>query len=167
MAISTYVDISEAGLIAGQLHTAIVNGSSLTGYNTSGAVLPAGYGAVWTGTGREVALPTGAGNFAGLLTIPTVEYKTGYSITAGGLFGWPDDYEVAMAISDVYAVYVDATVTVGAPVHLNHTASTSVVGTFRAAANSSNSQLIAGAQFLSAAVGTPSALALALVNFSA
>ena len=167
MAITTYQDISEAGLIAGQLHTAITNGSSLTGYNTSGVVLPAGYGAVWTGTGREVALPSGAGNFAGVLTIPTVEYRAGYSITAGGLFGWPDDYEVALAITDLMVVYVDDTVAVGDPVYLNHTASTSVVGTFRNDANTSNAQLISGAQFMSAAVGTNSTLALAIVNLSA
>jgi hypothetical protein len=167
MAINTYVDVSEAGLIAGQLHTAIVNGSNVTGYNTSGVVLTAGFGAVWTGTGREVSLPSGAGNFAGVLTIPTVEYRASYSIDAGSRFGWPDDYEVALAISDVYAVYVDDTVAVGDPVYLNHTASTSVVGAFRNDANSSNAQLISGAQFLSAATGTDSTLALALVNLSA
>jgi hypothetical protein len=167
MAINTYVDVSEAGLIAGQLHTAIVNGSNVTGYNTSGVVLTAGFGAVWTGTGREVSLPSGAGNFAGVLTIPTVEYRASYSIDAGSRFGWPDDYEVALAISDVYAVYVDDTVAVGDPVYLNHTASSSVVGAFRNDANSSNAQLISGAQFLSAATGTDSTLALALVNLSA
>ena len=167
MPINTYIDVSEAGLIAGQLHTAITNGSSLTGYNTSGVVLPSGFGAVWTGTGREVALPSGAGNFAGVLTIPTVEYRAGYSITAGGLFGWPDDYEVALAITDVYAVYVDDTVAVGDPVFLRHTAGGSVVGTFRNDADTANAQAIAGAKFLSAAVGTSEALALALVNLSA
>lgn len=167
MAINTYVDVSEAGLIAGQLHTAIVNGSNVTGYNTSGVVLTAGFGAVWTGTGREVSLPSGAGNFAGVLTIPTVEYRASYSIDAGSRFGWPDDYEVALAITDVYAVYVDDTVAVGDPVYLNHTASSSVVGAFRNDANSSNAQLISGARFLSAATGTDSTLALALVNLSA
>jgi hypothetical protein len=167
MAINTYVDVSEAGLIAGQLHTAIVNGSNVTGYNTSGVVLAAGFGAVWTGTGREVSLPSGAGNFAGVLTIPTVEYRASYSIDAGSRFGWPDDYEVALAITDVYAVYVDDTVAVGDAVYLNHTASSSVVGAFRNDANSSNAQLISGAQFLSAATGTDSTLALALVNLSA
>jgi hypothetical protein len=167
MAINTYVDVSEAGLIAGQLHTAIVNGSNVTGYNTSGVVLTAGFGAVWTGTGREVSLPSGAGNFAGVLTIPTVEYRASYSIDAGSRFGWPDDYGVALAITDVYAVYVDDTVAVGDPVYLNHTASSSVVGAFRNDANSSNAQLISGARFLSAATGTDSTLALALVNLSA
>jgi hypothetical protein len=167
MAISTYVDISDAGLIAGQLHTAIVNGSQVTGYNTSGGVLASGFGAVWTGTGREVSLPSGAGNYAGLLTIPTVEYRANYSIDSGSRFGWPDDYEVALAITDMYVVYVDDTVAVGDPVYLNHTASTSVVGAFRNDANSSNAQLISGARFMSAAVGTNSTLALAVVNFSA
>jgi hypothetical protein len=167
MAISTYVDISDAGLIAGQLHTAIVNGSNLTGYNTSGGVLAAGFGAVWTGTGKQVALPSGAGIFAGILTIPTVEYRTGYSIDAGSRFGWPDDYEVALAITDMYVVWVDDTVAVGNAVYLNHTASTSVVGAFRNDENSNNAQLISGARFMSAAVGTSSTLALAVVNLSA
>jgi hypothetical protein len=167
MAISTYVDISDAGLIAGQLHTAIVNGSQVTGYNTSGGVLAAGFGAIWTGTGREVSLPSGAGNYAGLLTIPTAEYRANYSIDSGSRFGWPDDYEVALAITDMYVVYVDDTVAVGDPVYLNHTASTSVVGAFRNDANSNNAQLISGARFMSAAVGTNSTLALAVVNFSA
>jgi hypothetical protein len=167
MAITTYADISDTGLIAGQLHTAVVNGSNLTGYNTTGAVLAAGFGAVWTGTGKQVSLPSGAGNFAGILTIPTVEYRTGYSIDAGSRFGWPDDYEVALAVTDMYVVYVDDTVAVGDPVYLSHTASTSVVGAFRNDANSDNAQLIAGAKFMSAAVGTDSTLALAVVNLSA
>jgi len=167
MPISTYQDISDAGLIAGQLHTAVVNGTKLTGYNTSGGVIAAGFGAVWTGTGKEVSLPSGAGNFAGILTIPTVEYRASYSIDAGDRFGWPDDYEVALAVTDMYVVYVDDTVAVGDPVYLNHTASTSVVGAFRNDANSSNAQLISGAKFMSAAVGTSSALALAVVNLSA
>ena len=167
MAITTYVDISDAGLIAGQLYTAVVNGSNLTGYNTTGGVLAAGFGAVWTGTGKAASLPSGAGNFAGILTIPTIEYRSGYSIDSGSRFGWPDDYEVALAVTDMYAVWVDDTVAVGDPVYLNHTASTSVVGAFRNDANSSNAQLITGARFMSAAVGTDSTLALAIVNLSA
>jgi hypothetical protein len=167
MPINTYINISEAGLIAGQIHTLITNGSNLTGYNTSGGVLAAGFGVVWTGTGREIALPSGAGNFAGVIVLPTVEYRAGYSIDAGGRFGVPDDYEAAIAITDILAVYVDDTVAVGDPVFLSHTASSSVRGAFRNDANSSNAQAITGAQFLSAAVGTHTALAIALVNLSA
>lgn len=167
MAITTYDDISAAGLVAGQFYTSVVNGAKLTGYNTTGGVLAAGFGAVWTGTGKNVALPSGSGNFAGILTIPTVEVRTGYSLDAGNRFGWPDDYEVALAVTDMYAVWVDDTVAVGDAVYLNHTASTSVVGAFRNDANSSNAQLIAGARFMSAAVGTSSTLALAIVNLSA
>lgn len=167
MAITTYNDVSEVGLIAGQLYKTIVNGNKITGYNTSGGVLAAGFGAVFTGTGKEVALPSGAGNFAGILTIPTVEYRVGYSIDAGDRFGWPDDYEVALALTDMYVVYVDDTVAVGDDVYLSHTASTSVVGAFRNDANSSNAQLVSGAKFMSAAAGTDSALALAVVNLSA
>ena len=167
MPITTYNDLSAEGLIAGQLYTSVVNGAKLTGYNTSGGVLAAGFGAVWTGTGKEVSLPSGAGNFAGILTLPSVEYKASYSIDAGSRFGWPDDYEVALAVSDMYVVYVDDTVAIGDPVYLNHTASSSVVGAFRNDANSSNAQLISGAKFMSAATGTDSALALAVVNLSA
>lgn len=167
MAITTYSNVSDAGLIAGQLYATVVNGNKVTGYNTSGGVLAAGFGAVLTGTGKEVSLPSGAGNFAGILTIPTVEYRASYSIDAGDRFGWPDDYEVALALTDMYVVYVDDTVDVGDDVYLNHTASTSVVGAFRNDSNSSNAQLISGAKFWSAAVGTDSALALAVVNLSA
>ena len=167
MPISTYDDLSDAGLVAGQLYTAVVNGAKITGYNTSGGVLTAGFGAVWTGTGREVSLPSGAGNFAGILTLPTVEYRAGYSIDAGDRFGWPDDYEVALGVTDMYAVYVDDTVAIGDPVYLNHTASSSVVGTFRNDANSTNAQLISGAKFMTAATGTDSTLAIAVVNLSA
>jgi hypothetical protein len=167
MAITTYTDVSDTGLIAGQLYTSVVNGAKLTGYNTSGGVLAAGFGAVWTGTGKEVDLPDGAGNFAGILTIPTVEYRESYSIDAGDRFGWPDDYEVALAVSDMYAVWVDDTVAVGDPVYLNHTASSSVVGSFRNDANSTNAQLSSGAKFMSAATGTSSTLALAVINLSA
>lgn len=167
MPISTYADVSDAGLIAGQIYTSVVNGAKITGYNTSGGVLAAGFGAVWTGTGKEVDLPDGAGNFAGVLTIPSVEYRSGYSIDSGDRFGWPDDYEVALGVTDMYVVYVDDTVAVGDSVYLNHTASSSVVGTFRNDSNSSNAQLISGAKFMSAATGTDSALALAVVNLSA
>lgn len=167
MAITQYLDISEAGLVAGQFFTSVVNGAKLTGYNTTGNVLAAGFGAVWTGTGKNVALPSGAGNFAGILTIPTVEVRAGYSLDSAGRFGYPDDYEVALAVTDMYAVWVDDTVAVGDPVFLSHTASSSVVGAFRNDANSSNAQAIAGARFMSAAVGTHTALALAVVNLSA
>jgi hypothetical protein len=166
MAITTYQDISEAGLIAGQLYAQTVGGVKVTGYNTGTTVLAAGFGAVW-GVGKAVSLPSGAGNFAGVLTLPTVEYKASYSIDAGSRFGWPAKYEVALAQTDWYVVYVDDTVAVGDPVYLNHTASTSVVGAFRNDANSSNAQLISTAQFMSVATGTSSTLALAVVNFSA
>lgn len=166
MAITTYSDISDGELVAGQLYTSVVNGAKLTGYNTGSTVLAAGFGAVW-GAAKAVSLPSGAGNFAGVLTIPNVEYRASYSIDAGNRFGWPAKYDVALAITDMYVVWVDDTVAVGEPVFLNHTASTSVVGAFRNDANSSNAQAITGARFMSAAVGTSTTLALAVVNLSA
>jgi hypothetical protein len=168
MAITTYADLDGNGFIAGQLYKSIVNGAKLTGYNDGAVVLPAGFGAIWTGTGLNVTLPaSAAGKFAGVLTIPQVEVRASYSLDASSRFGWPVDYEVALAQTDMYVVYVDDTVAIGDAVYLNHTASTSVIGTFRNDVNSSNAQLIAGARFMSAAVGTSSTLALAVVNFSA
>jgi hypothetical protein len=167
MAITTYADLDGNDYIAGQLYKSIVNGAKLTGYNSGSTVLAAGFGAVWSGTGLNVTLPSGAGNFAGVLTLPQVEVRASYSLDAGSRFGWPAKYEVALAQTDMYVVYVDDTVAVGDAVHLNHTASTSVVGAFRNDTNSSNAQLIAGARFMSAATGTSSTLALAVVNFSA
>jgi hypothetical protein len=167
MAITEYIDLEATGLVAGQFYKSVVNGAKLTGYNAGSTVLPAGFGAVWTGTGLNVALPTGAGNFAGVLTIPQVEVREGYSLDADGRFGFPAKYEVALSATDMYAVYVDDTVAIGDPVFLRHTAGGSVIGTFRNDADTANAQAIAGAQFMTAAVGTNEALALAVVNFSA
>jgi hypothetical protein len=167
MSITTYTDLDVSGLIAGQFYKSVVNGAKLTGYNSGSVVMAAGFGAVWTGTDLNVTLPSGAGNFAGVITIPQVEVRASYSLDAGSRFGVPVDYEVALAQTDMYVVWVDDTVAIGNPVYLNHTASTSVVGAFRNDTNSSNAQLISGAQFMSAATGTSSTLALAVVNFSA
>jgi len=170
MPVTSYLDISETGLVAGQFYKSIVNGAKLTGYNTGNTVLPAGFGACWAGTADKAVIVPSADThtrFAGVLTIPTVEVRAGYSLDGDGRFGYPAKYEVALAITDCYAVFVDATVEVGQPVHLNIAESTSVPGTFRGVANSTDSIAIPNARFLSAAVGTPSDLALAVINLSA
>jgi hypothetical protein len=172
MAITTYSDISAAGLVAGALYKSIVNGTKITGVNAGAVVMAAGFGAVWSGTRNGATLPSGAGNYAGVIVLPySVEVRaagsTHASVDAGGRFGYPIDFEVALANTDQYVVWVDDTVAVGDPVYLNHTASTSVVGAYRNDANSSNAQLITGAKFVSAATGTNSVLALAVVDFSA
>ncbi len=167
MAFTDYNDQSDSGYVAGQRVASIVDGTPITAINADTVVLPAGYGAVWSAEG-EVTLPSGAGAFAGVVTLPqTIEKRDNYSINADSLFGFPVDYEAALAVSDWYAVYVDDTVAVGDPVYLNHTASTSKVGTFRNDANTANAQLISGAQFVSAAVGTPTTPAIAVINLSA
>ena len=166
MAITTYTDISDAGKIAGALNYTIQNGSLLTGLNIDTVVLPAGFGCVY-GTGG-VELPSGAGSFAGIITLPnTIEKRDSYSLDSGDRFGYPVDYEVAFATTDCWWVYVDDTVAIGDAVYLNHTASSSVVGTFRNDANSTNAQLISGAQFVTAATGTDSSLAIAAIAFKA
>lgn len=168
MAISTYTDIQNAGLIAGQQYSSELPASIRTGQNADTVVLAAGFGCVKGTNAGEVILPSGAGTFEGIITLPfSIEKRTGYSLDAGGRFGYPVDYEVAFANQGVWAVYVDDTVTRGDAVYLSHTASTSVVGAFRNDANTSNAQLIDGAKFLSDAVGTDSALAIALVSINA
>ena len=172
MAITTYNDLSQEGLIAGAFYKSVVGGSLITAINGDTVVLAAGFGAVWGSTEDEVILPAGAGNFAGVITLPhSLEKRsagsTYASVDAGGRFGYPVGFEVALALTDMHVVYVDDTVAQGDPVYLNHTASTSVVGAFRNDANSSNAQLISGATFMTAAAGTDSALALAVVNLSA
>ena len=167
MAITDYNDLTGQGYIAGSLYSSIVGATPITYVNAGTVVLPAGFGAVISAAG-EATLPSGAGTFAGVVVIPeTIEKRTGYSLDASGYFGYPVDYEAALATQDMYAVYVDDTVAAGDPVYLNHTASTSVVGTFRNDANSSNAQLVSGARFETAATGTDSTPAIAIVNFSA
>lgn len=167
MAITDYTDISSAGKVAGALHHTIQNGSLLSGINVDTVVLPAGFGCVYSGAG--VALPaSAAGKFAGIITLPqSLEKRTSYSLDASSRFGYPLDYEVAFAVTDAWWVFVDDTVAIGDPVYLNHTVSTSVIGAFRNDANSSNAQLITGAQFLTAATGTSSTLAIAAIAFKA
>lgn len=172
MSITNYNDLADEGLIAGALYKEVVGGSAITAINGGAVVLPAGFGAVWGATEDTVTLPSGAGKFAGVITLPQSLEKraagsTYASVDAGGRFGYPIDFEVALALTDMYVVYVDDTVAQGDPVYLNHTASTSVIGAFRNDANSSNAQLISGATFMTAAAGTSSALALAVVNLSA
>lgn len=168
MAITTYTDISEAGLIAGQIYSEELTSARRTGYNAGTVVLTAGYGCVKGTNKDELILPSGAGTFMGILTLPlSLEKRTGYSLDANGNFGYPVDYEVTYVTQGVIAVWVDDTVAQGDPVFLNHTASTSVIGAFRNDANTSNAQQITEAKFLSDAVGTPAALAIALVSINA
>ena len=167
MAFTDYSDIEGAGFVAGAMHTAIVGATPITYINDGTVVLPAGFGAVLSAEGK-VTLPSGAGTFAGVVTLPqSLEKRTGYSLDTDGFYGYPVDYEAALANDDWYAVYVDDAVAAGDPVYLNHTASTSKVGTFRNDANTANAQLISGARFEIGAVGTPTTPAIAIVNFSA
>jgi hypothetical protein len=168
MAIETYTDISDAGLIAGQIYSEELPASIRTGKNADTVVLTAGYGCVKGTNQGEVILPSGAGTFMGIVKVPeSIEKRDSYSLDANGNFGYPVNYEVAYVNQGVIAVWVDDTVAEGDAVYLNHTASTSVVGTFRNDANSSNAQVVTGAKFLSGATGTSSTLAIALVSINA
>ena len=168
MPITTYTDVQDAGLIPGQIYSEELSASIRTGYNQDTVVLPAGFGCVKGTNQGEVILPSGAGTFMGIIKLPfSLEKRTGYSLDASGRYGYPINYEVAYINQGVIAVFVDDTVAEGDAVYLNHTVSTSVVGAFRNDANSSNAQLVDGAKFLSGAVGTSSALAIALVSINA
>lgn len=168
MPILTYSNVSETGLIAGQIYSEELASSIRTGKNAGSVVLTAGYGVVKGAGNGELILPSGAGKFMGIITLPqSVEVRTGYSLDANGNYGYPVDYEAAYINQGVIAVWVDDTVAEGDDVFLNHTVSSSVRGAFRNDINSSNAQLIAGAKFMSNAVGTASALAIALVSINA
>lgn len=170
MPFGDYSDIQDKGLVAGQQFKATVCATPVSMINGGATVIAAGFGVVYGATRQEVTLPSGAGSFAGIAALPhTVEVRgagfEGASLDDGGRFGYPVDYEVAVASADMWAVWVDDTVAQGDPVYLNHTASTSVVGAFRNDANTAAAQLIDNAVFVTAATGTPGALAIAVVHF--
>lgn len=168
MPITTYTDVSDAGLLPGHIYSEELSSSVRTGTNADTVVLPAGFGVVKGTNENELILPSGAGTFMGIATLPfSIEKRTGYSLDAAGRYGYPVNYETAYLNQGVIAVFVDDTVVQGDAVYLNHTASTSVIGAFRNDANTSNAQLIDGAKFLSGAVGTNLALAIALVSINA
>lgn len=168
MPITTYNDVQDQGVIPGHIYSEELGSSRRTGINAGAVVLPAGFGCVKGTNENELILPSGAGTFMGILVEPfSIEKQTGVSLDASGRYGYPVDYETAYLNQGVIAVYVDDTVVQGDPVYLNHTASTSVIGAFRNDANSSNAQLVDGAKFLSGAVGTDTALAIALVSINA
>lgn len=170
MPFGDYSDVQDNGLVAGQAFKVTVGGTPVSMINGGAAVIPAGFGVVYGATQQEVTLPSGAGVFAGIAALPhTIEVRgTGLdysSLDADGRFGYPVDFEVAVASTDMWAVWVDDTVAQGDPVYLNHTASTSLVGAFRNDANTAAAQQINGAVFVTAATGTPGAPAVAVIHF--
>lgn len=125
-----------------------------TGFNKQGAIIPFGYG-VAKGTGdSDIILPVDANSvFMGIAKYMNIERRAGYSLTGGDLFGCPVNHEMAVVEEGAIAVYVDGNVTRGGAVWWNHTASTSVVGAFRGAQNSSNNIQITGATWLATVTG--------------
>lgn len=166
MPITTHVDLLDGQLYyPGQEVT--TQGSSissiLTGINRTNAVIPFGFGVCQGATQDLVILPAdGNSIFRGVARKMDIEKRSGYSLDGSGRFGCPNDHELAFLEAGDIAVYVDGDVTQGSPVYLNHTASTSVVGAFRASSNSSNAVLIAGAYWLKTVTGgTSSAMKVA------
>ena len=123
----------------------------VTGINAEAStVIPFGFGVVKGTNDDDVILPTGSGNiFLGVATIMQIEKRASYSLDASSRYGVPIKHEVAILEQGVIAVFIDQTVAQGGAVFLRHTANGSVVGTFRADADTANALSITGARWAS------------------
>lgn len=180
MAITNYLDVSDAGLIEGQIYS---NGGSTrirSGHNAeSSTIIPAGF-AVCLGSsateGRTNApciLPVDANSkFLGISLLPVgIEKRTGYSLDGNNRFGYPVGEEVAYVSEGVIAVPVDATVAIGDPVFWRHAITGSEVkGMFRNDNDGGSDAIQVGGadtcKFISAATGTAETPSIALVSIN-
>lgn len=179
MAITTYSDISAAGLIEGMIYSEPGATVCLTGFNAeTSAIIPAGFAVVRAATSVAemdrtsipLELPADSGDtFAGFAVLPKgLEKRTGYSLNSDSRFGYPIDYEVAYMVKGIIAVPVDDTVAYGDPVFWRHTAAGDErVGMFRMDADTADAVQIGSidtCRFISEAVGTAASPAIALVS---
>jgi|GEM_PF-6125300 len=167
----SYTDVQDKDLVAGSQFKVTQGANPVSLINGGAGVIAAGFGVVYGAVAGEAILPAGAGVFAGVVALPhTIEVRAagsvGASLDAGGRYGYPVNYEMAVAQGDTWAVWVDGTVVQGNPVFLNHTVATSVIGAFRATANSANAQAVPNAVFVLGAVGTAANLAVAVIQFN-
>ena len=161
MPITSHVDLLDGQLYyPGQLVTTVgaEQATIRTGFNAEAStVLPFGFGVKRGSSDGALLLPTSVNDvFMGVLVIMPIEKRSGYSLDGSSRFGAPIDHEAAYIEEGDVAVYVDGDVTEGGAVHLNVIASTSVVGAFRGAANSSNTIQITGARWLKTVAGATS-----------
>jgi hypothetical protein len=166
MPITNTLDLLDGQLYyAGQdvVLSSLLNSFVSTRINKQGAVIPFGYGVARGTKDGEVILPVDANSvFMGVAKYLNIEKRTGYSLDSNGNFGAPINHEMAVVEEGVIAVFVDGNVTEGGAVWWNHTASTSVVGVFRGAQNSSNNTQITGVTWMATVTGaTHTAMKLA------
>ena len=181
MAITNYNDISDLGLVEGQIYSMEGATKYRTGFNSEAStILPAGFAVCRAassvaedGTNNiPLILPADANStFAGIATLPIgIEKRSGYSLNTDSRFGYPIDYEVAYLVEGVIAVPVDDTVAYGDPVFWRHTATGDErAGMFRIDADTADAVQIgtvANCKFVSDAVGTAANPALALVSIN-
>ncbi|MBD2076209.1 hypothetical protein H6F86_20480 [Phormidium sp. FACHB-592] len=161
MPVTTHIDLLDGQLyFPGQEIT--TQGSSissiLTGFNNTGAIIPFGFGVCQGATPDLLTLPTDANSiFRGVNRQMDIEKRSGYSLDGSGRFGIPNFHELAFLEAGDIAVYIDGDIVQGSPVYLNHTATSSVVGAFRGAANGGSATLIAGAYWLKTVTGATAA----------
>lgn len=181
MAITTYDDVSNAGLIEGQIYSAEGATKIRSGFNSEAStIIPAGFAVCRAASSVAedstknipLILPADANSiFAGIALLSNaIEKRSGYSLDADGRFGYPIDYEVAYLVEGVIAVPVDDTVAYGDPVFWRHTASGDErSGMFRMDADTADAVQIgtvANCKFVSDAIGTAANPAIALVSIN-
>jgi len=182
MAITTYDDISNAGLIEGQIYSAEGATKIRTGFNTEAStIIPAGFAvcraaaSVAEDSTKNIPLilPADANSiFAGIALLPVgIEKRSGYSLDTNNRFGYPVGYEVAYLVQGTIAVPVDDTVAYGDPVFWRHaTTGDELAGMFRMDNDGGSDAVQIGGvdtcKFVSDAIGTAANPAIALVSIN-
>jgi len=168
MPITSHVNLIDGQLYyPGQVIKTTPEASILTGLNAEAStVIPFGFGVVKGTNDDELILPVNSGSvFMGVATIQNIEKRASYSLDGSSRFGCPVDHELAYAIQGVIAVYIDQTVAQGGAVYLRHTANSSVVGTFRADADTTNALQVTNATWAaSVTVSTGLGIAPLILN---
>jgi len=148
MPITSHTNLIDGQLYyPGQIIQTAPGASILTGLNAEAStVIPFGFGVCKGTSDDDLILPVNSGSvFMGVAAIQNIEKRASYSLDASSRYGCPVDHELAYVLQGVVAVYIDQTVTKGGAVYLRHTANGSVVGTFRADADTANALQITNA----------------------
>lgn len=170
MPITNYDLLIDKELQWGELTT--LDGSRIWAFtNPTNVIIPMGFGVV-QGEGDEgVKLPDAADNlFEGIAYFTdTLEQREGYTVNTAGFFGYPANYTISVIRRGVVAVPVDQAMSRGNQVFLRHTASAAntaaVAGTFRAAADGTNTIELAHARvYKGCAAPAPNKLATCWID---
>lgn len=107
-----------------------------SGFQTDSVIMPFGRGLVKGAGDRDLLLPVDANSvFMGIAYAIQIEKRTGYSLDADGLMGYPLRYTVSYVRKGIVGVRVTENVTPTSPVYLIHTPSGGArKGNFRATA---------------------------------